>query len=442
MSDGGVYLLRIPGGGVLYDPLLGLAAAVGDNICGGLEERGIEALPAGFDESKEGLTKAPQRRQGRFSPAFAGLVVTRACNLACRYCDFRGRGDGEARMSTATAWAAVEAMAESAARQGRQRLEVHFFGGEPLLEIDLLRRVVERARAEAASRGLTTWFEMTTNGVAGEKAIRWVGANVDRVVLSLDAMPETTRELRVFPSGAGSSGRAFETACRLDESDAELVVRSCVDSDTVDRYPSALAKILRCIAPRVVCLEPVHSGASATCLQPPTAEQFCRRFAEARAVCDEVGIDLVFSGADLTRKDLSPCGVARDGCVVMPDGGLAACYLPPESWFAGGLDLSFGEVSADRSFVIDLEKLELVRALGVPSIAACRGCFCRWHCGGGCRVRHDSGGRDERWCRTVRSVATFQLLDACGVADVDLELACKAAAPDAWQPIERGGGSA
>lgn len=434
MTGTDLFLLRHATGGVVYAPLAGAAAAV-DTACvarwlAGQREPVVDELAAQATASGG----APSRRKGPFAPAVLGLVITRNCNLACRHCDFRDPLSAISTMSRTTMTTAIHGFADIAADRGLDRLEVHFFGGEPLTAADIVRESVEVARAVAHRHGLETWFEISTNGIADAATVHWVGSNIDRVVLSLDGPPKVHDRLRVTASGDGSGARALDAATAFGEAPCELVLRSCVDDATVDEFPAGIDRLLELLSPSLVSIEPVHGGPGVAGVRPPTAERFCRAFAAARAVADDAGVEIVFSGADLTRRAVSPCGVARDGCIVQPDGDLTACYLPPMTWRRAGLDLSFGSVSEHR-IVLDVDRLDRIRSLDVGSSAQCSGCPARWHCAGGCRVRRTvAAGCDDEWCRTVRSVLALELLDACGIDDPESAIA--AARNGAWAELE------
>ncbi|MBK6514130.1 MAG: radical SAM protein [Polyangiaceae bacterium] len=89
------------------------------------------------------------------------LVLTRACNLSCGYC-FAG-DKVKARMTPEVASAAIDLALDRADAAG-ERLELSFFGGEPLLEWDLLIELAAEARARADTRGMKIALQVTTNG--------------------------------------------------------------------------------------------------------------------------------------------------------------------------------------------------------------------------------------------------------------------------------------
>lgn len=161
-----------------------------------------------------------------------GLVLTHACNLACTYC-YTGEKK-RVRMPEDVAMRAVD-FAFAQVREGG-KLQISFFGGEPLLEDDLLLAVAERARERSAAMGTALVMQVTTNGtLLGDALVDRLGALGVHVALSLDgtrAQQDTARP-RV---GGGSSWEATSQALRrlLDRRERwPFDVVSVVDPSTV-----------------------------------------------------------------------------------------------------------------------------------------------------------------------------------------------------------------
>ena len=149
---------------------------------------------------------------------------------------------------------------------------------------------------------------------------------------------------------------------------------------------------------------------------PPDAWQFARRFVQAADILEAFGVEPVYTTADIRRNRVSFCPVGSDTVIISPDGALSACYLLPEEWQARGLDLQIGWL-AEGSAYVDSARLEATRALNVHNKAACRGCFCRWHCAGGCHVNNElplRPGAYGRLCVQTRIIALRNILCAMG----------------------------
>ena len=133
------------------------------------------------------------------------LHICHDCNLRCKYC-FAGTGDYKGHrefMSEEVALKAIDFLIENSGN--RKILETDFFGGEPLLNFDVVKKTVEYANEKAAKLGKKFLFTMTTNGVLLKGEIAdWLNENMENVVLSLDGRQEIHDEVRKTVNGKGS----------------------------------------------------------------------------------------------------------------------------------------------------------------------------------------------------------------------------------------------
>lgn len=149
--------------------------------------------------------------------------ITTGCNLACRYPCFAYK-DGR-RSSREVADAMIDWLL---AQPGREK-GIGFFGGEPLLEWDLMLWTMQQARRRAAGAGQSFTFSVTTNGtLLTEEMADALAENRCGVLLSIDGPPDLHDRMRVHPNGAGSYAAA-ERAARM------LI-------DRLDRLPSLTAR--------------------------------------------------------------------------------------------------------------------------------------------------------------------------------------------------------
>jgi uncharacterized protein len=143
------------------------------------------------------------------------LLVAQRCNLACTYCyGDGGRYGVESRMDERTATAAVDWLVQ---QSGHARdLELHFFGGEPLLEPDVIRRTVSYAIAIEEQSGKRFHFSVTTNATLLDgPTLDFLGQHGFHVVVSLDGPREIHDAQRRAKDGSGSFDRAAAGARAL-----------------------------------------------------------------------------------------------------------------------------------------------------------------------------------------------------------------------------------
>ncbi len=133
------------------------------------------------------------------------LHVAHACNMDCEYC-FAGKGEyhGEAGlMSYETGVKAIDWLIANS--PGRRNLEVDFFGGEPLLNWEVVKKLVAYARSVEKDAGKNFRFTLTTNGLlVDDDVIGFCDKEMSNVVLSLDGSRETNDRMRRTKDGKGT----------------------------------------------------------------------------------------------------------------------------------------------------------------------------------------------------------------------------------------------
>ncbi|MBI5103016.1 MAG: geopeptide radical SAM maturase [Nitrospirae bacterium] len=132
------------------------------------------------------------------------VVMNLDCNLACRYC-FEGARKGPYFMTRDTADGVI-AFIKSKAITGIQALDLTFYGGEPLLTVDLVEYIADALRLYADDRGLEFGFSFITNGtlMSADTVRRLLPLGMTGAAVTLDGPPAVHDSLRPFKSGAGS----------------------------------------------------------------------------------------------------------------------------------------------------------------------------------------------------------------------------------------------
>lgn len=160
----------------------------------------------------------PMKRGGDVIKALC-LHVAHTCNLNCTYC-FASQGKyhgSEALMSEETACRAIDFLIENSG--DRRNLEVDFFGGEPLMNFDVVKKTVAYAREREKDSGKNFRFTLTTNGMLiDDDVIDFANRECHNVVLSLDGRPEVHDRLRRTYKGEGSYERIVPRFKKLVES--------------------------------------------------------------------------------------------------------------------------------------------------------------------------------------------------------------------------------
>ncbi|MCI9019177.1 MAG: thioether cross-link-forming SCIFF peptide maturase [Eubacterium sp.] len=316
------------------------------------------------------------------------LHIAHDCNLACRYC-FAEEGEYHgmrALMSYDTGKAALDFLIASSGN--RKNLEVDFFGGEPTLNLQVVKDLVAYGRAQEKLYKKKFRFTLTTNGVLlNDDIMEFANREMDNVVLSIDGRKEVNDRMRPFPKGAGSYDLIMPKFQRFADSrhQKRYYVRG-----TFTHYNLDFAKDVLHLADmgfKQISIEPVVADASADYAireedLPQIFEQYdllakeiIRREKEGNGFqFFHFMIDL--EGGPCLAKRLSGCGSGTEYLAVTPWGDLYPCHQ-----FVGSSGFLMGNVWEG---VKNTQVREQFSGCNVYAKEACRDCFARFYCSGGC----------------------------------------------------------
>ncbi len=368
--------------------------------------------------------RIPQAREGGIDqPKLLGLVTTRGCNMACRYCDFAAPKQTSPVMDLETARDAIDAYLNLLAQHGKTRAEIHFFGGEPFYAARTVHFAVEYAQARAFEKNILLHFEAITNGFYNQRMAYWIAGMFDTVFLSLDGPREIQDAYRPGIGGRSTFDIVTRNARIFRENNVELILRSCVTEKTVTHLPEIATWFADEFQPTTVCFETLvpSDGAQTSEISPPDPWIFARNFEIAAGLLEERGISTVLSTAELSHPHVSFCPVGYDAIIVTPDGLVHACYLLEEEWHRESLNLTFGRLGSGETgsaqLILDPQAIDNIRQLNVHAYPLCTNCFCRFHCAGGCHVNRRKtllADTYDATCIQTRMVSAGTLLKHMG----------------------------
>ncbi len=316
------------------------------------------------------------------------LHIAHECNLACRYC-FAGAGEyhgDRARMSYEVGRAALDFLIAHSGK--RQNLEVDFFGGEPLMNWDVVRRLVAYGREREKDCDKHFRFTLTTNGVLlSDEIMEFANREMDNVVLSLDGRREIHDRMRPFRNGQGSYDLIVPKFQRfaVSRGPKDYYVRGTYTRENLDFAADVLH--LADLGFSEISVEPVVADpAEPYALR---AEDLPRLFAEYDRLAAEMVkreregkgfhffhfmIDL--EGGPCAVKRLVGCGSGTEYLAVTPWGDLYPCHQ-----FVGNEDFRMGDV---WNGVTRTDLRDAFAGVSVCAKEQCRDCFAKFYCSGGC----------------------------------------------------------
>ncbi len=346
-------------------------------------------------------------------PFFLGIIPTRACNGNCIYCGFdNGKGNNK-KMDYQTAIAAIDWMACRMKELKKEKLEIHFFGGEPLFAPDVINVAVHYARMIADRKRLIPLFEISTNGLVSDEITRFVTEYFNTVVLSLDGPEEIHNLQRPMRRPGNSFESAVRFAGKVSQSNSQLCLRACISTVNVDRMPEITQWFCETFNPSTIDFENLKSNPASAEMGvfEPDPFLFARQFNKSLSVADKYGIELVNSAVVSDQPQYSSCPVGKDTMIVSPDGMISSCYLFPRRWEEKRMDLIVGELK-DGKMQINNQRITDLREI-VKKKPRCSSCFCRWTCAGGCHVDVTYPGSSlkyDDYCNQTRVIGIIKIL--------------------------------
>ncbi len=316
------------------------------------------------------------------------LHIAHDCNLACRYC-FAGEGEYHGRRALMRYETGKQALDFLIANSGsRRNLEVDFFGGEPLLNWQVVKDLVAYGREQEKLCHKRFRFTLTTNGVLlNDEVQEFVNREMSNVVLSIDGRQKVHDAMRPFRNGTGSYDLIVPRFQKLAESrnQENYYVRGTFTRNNLDFCEDVLH--LADLGFRQISVEPVVAGPEEPYSireedVPVICEQYDRLAAEmVKRHGKEKDFNFFHFMIDLTGgpcvyKRLSGCGSGTEYLAVTPWGDLYPCHQ-----FVGEEGFLMGNVSDG---IQNTKLRDEFKSCNVYAKEKCRTCFARFYCSGGC----------------------------------------------------------
>lgn len=316
------------------------------------------------------------------------LNVAHTCNLSCEYCFAKGgKYQGkDAIMPIEVAKKAIDFLIEES--KNHYNLDIDFFGGEPLLNWDLVKETVIYARSKEEKYNKKFNFTLTTNGVLlDDDKIDFLNENMKNVVLSLDGRKEKHDEFRKTLSGKGSYDTIvpkFQNFVKK-RGDKEYYMRGTFTANNLD-FTEDIKTYL-------------DLGFDRTSLEPVVGDpnsDFALKDEHLPIIFDQYEklADMLIEGIDndkefvfyhymidlnngpCVHKRISGCGSGTEYMAVTPTGELYPCHQ-----FVGNKDFIIGDLD---NGIIRKDLIDDFKGCNAYSRKECQTCWAKLYCSGGC----------------------------------------------------------
>ncbi|RNC28928.1 MAG: Anaerobic sulfatase-maturating enzyme [Candidatus Dichloromethanomonas elyunquensis] len=326
------------------------------------------------------------------------LHVAHDCNLRCRYC-FAGTGPfGGSRqlMSFKTGKSALDFLLRNSGN--RAQCEVDFFGGEPLLNFDVVKELISYGKKAAAQIGKKIKFTLTTNAVLlNEEVSGYLEEEGISIVLSLDGRKEVNDRMRPYAGGKGSYDRIMPQILRFIEKRPAAsryaigkyyYVRGTYTRYNMDFYQDVLHMADQGI--KRISVEPV--------VAPPEEEYALREedldtVKKSYDILGEKVLEYMQNGKEFSffhfnaglddgpclPKRLSGCGAGHEYVAISPEGEIYPCHQ-----FVGQEKYKLGSLYEEEK--LNAKVVAAFRKAHVYIKEECGSCWARFSCSGGCHA--------------------------------------------------------
>ncbi|MDR1774654.1 MAG: thioether cross-link-forming SCIFF peptide maturase [Clostridioides sp.] len=321
------------------------------------------------------------------------LHIAHDCNLKCKYC-FAAQGDfgGEKEyMSFEVGKTAIDYLIANSG--SRRNLEIDFFGGEPLMNFDVVKQLVEYGRKVEKLHNKNIRFTITTNGVLlNDEIIDYINENMHNVVLSLDGRKEINDAMRPTVNDKGSYDiimPKFKKLVEKRDKDKFYYIRGTFTRDNLDFSKDVLHFADQGFYSTSV--EPVVGDVSNPYALreedlPKIFDEY-EKFAEeyANRQLEGKGFKFFHYMVDLTQgpcvvKRITGCGAGNEYLAITPTGDIYPCHQ-----FVGNEDYKMGNI-LDKEIKLPEELRAKFRNAHVYSKEDCKKCWNKFYCSGGCHA--------------------------------------------------------
>ncbi|MBQ7982784.1 MAG: thioether cross-link-forming SCIFF peptide maturase [Clostridia bacterium] len=316
------------------------------------------------------------------------LHIAHSCNLNCSYC-FASQGKYHGERALMSFEVGKQALDFLIANSGtRRNLEVDFFGGEPLMNFDVVKQLVAYARSVEKEHNKNFRFTLTTNGILiDDDVIDFANRECANVVLSLDGRKEIHDRYRVDYAGNGSWEKIVPKFQRMVEARGgkNYYMRGTFTHANPDFLEDI--KVMLDLGFNELSMEPVVCASddpSALTEEdfPIICEQY-EKLAELMLERHREGRPFTFyhymidlKGGPCIYKRISGCGSGTEYMAVTPWGDLYPChqFVGDEKYLLGNVFDGVSNSAAQEEFA----------SCNVYARPECRDCWARLYCSGGC----------------------------------------------------------
>lgn len=322
------------------------------------------------------------------------LNIAHDCNLRCKYC-FASEGDYKGKrelMSFETGKRAIDFVIANSGP--RHNIEIDLFGGEPLMNFDVVKQIVDYANVEGPKHNKNIRFTITTNvTLLNDELMQYIDKNMGNVVLSIDGRKEVNDKIRVRRDGTGSYDAIMPKLKKMVEirdKSKQYYARGTFTRENLDFYNDVMH--LADQGFKEISIEPVvlpdDDPMSLRKEDLPTIFEQYDKLSEEIVKRELEGDGFKFyhfaidvNGGPCIYKRISGCGAGHEYVAVAPNGDIYPCHQ-----FVGNPDFVLGNLYTNPTINKDIA--HTFKCANVYSKPKCLDCWAKFYCSGGCQANN------------------------------------------------------
>jgi uncharacterized protein len=327
------------------------------------------------------------------------LNIAHDCNLKCKYC-FASQGEynGERKlMSFDVGKRAIDFVINKSGP--RHNIEIDLFGGEPLMNFEVVKQIIDYAREQEKIHNKNIRFTITTNAtLLNEANMDYIDKNMGNVVLSIDGRKEINDKIRRRYDGSGT----YETILpkiksmveRRDKS-KQYYVRGTFTRENLDFYNDVMSLAnegFKEISVEPVVIEPENSLSIRKEDLPIIFEQYDKL---TDKIIEEgkngnsfkfYHFNIDVNGGPCVYKRVSGCGAGHEYVAVTPEGDIYPCHQ-----FVGNDEFKMGSIFNGE---LNMDIMSMFKDGHIYNKPKCMDCWARFYCSGGCQANNYNFNKD------------------------------------------------
>lgn len=319
------------------------------------------------------------------------LNIAHDCNLKCKYC-FASQGNFNGKSSLMPFEVGKKAFDLLVEKSGnRKNLEVDFFGGEPLMNFEVVKKLVKYGREIEKNHNKHFRFTITTNGVLlDDEKIKYINNNFDNVVLSLDGRKEINDRMRRTLNNKGSYNLIVDKFKKLvrERNGQAYFIRGTFTSENIDFFKDI--EHIRNLGFDSISVEPVVTKPTESYaindehveIIKEEYEKLAVKYVESKKIpnkkFDFFHFNIELDHGPCIYKRAIGCGAGTEYLAVTPEGHLYPCHQ-----FVGEEGFIIGDV---ENGITNSELYDIFKNANVNNKNECKDCWAKYYCSGGCHA--------------------------------------------------------